>query len=145
MSVPIDKALEVIKVTLEEDNTLSERTPLEPDDIIQLLGLCLKCMYFLFHGEYYQHIHRAAMGSSVSLIMGNLYLESFEQKALTTQHHIDLGVGASMWDDTHTILKKIHSQEFTDHLNSVDEDIKWMTKGEVMTEVLLKGSATVGD
>ena len=33
-SVPIDKALEVIRLKLEEDNTLSERTPLEPENII---------------------------------------------------------------------------------------------------------------
>ena len=77
-SVPIDKALLVIKEKLEEDNTLSERTPLEHDDIIQLLGLCLNCTYFLFQGEYYLQIHRAAMGSPVSLIVCNLYMESFE-------------------------------------------------------------------
>ena len=52
-SVPIDKALEVIRLKLEEDNTLSERTPLEPEDTIQLLDLCLNCTYFLFHVEYY--------------------------------------------------------------------------------------------
>ena len=40
-SVTIDKALEVIKKKLEVDNTLCERTSLEPDDIIQLLELCL--------------------------------------------------------------------------------------------------------
>ena len=33
MSETIDKALEVIKVKLEEDNTLRERTPLQPDII----------------------------------------------------------------------------------------------------------------
>ena len=33
-SVPIDKALLVIKEKLEEDDTLSKRTPLDPDDII---------------------------------------------------------------------------------------------------------------
>ena len=35
------------------------------------------------------------------------------------------------------ILKKIHSQEFTDQLNSVDEDIKWTT-GEMVTEAPLE-------
>ena len=65
-SVPIDKAVLVIKEILEEDDTLSARTSLEPDDIIQLLGLCLNCTYFLFQGEYYLQIHRAAMGSPVS-------------------------------------------------------------------------------
>ena len=86
-SVPIDKALEVIKLKLEEDNTLSWRTPLQPDDIIRLLGLCLNCIYFLFQSEYYFQIHGAATGSLISLIVCNLYMESFEQKALTTAPH----------------------------------------------------------
>ena len=38
-------------------------------------------------------------------------------------------------DDTHMILKKIHSQEFACHLNAVDDYIKWMMDGEVVTEV----------
>ena len=80
-SVPVDNALEVIRLKLEEDNTLSERTPLEPKE------LYLNCTYFLFLGKYYLQIHRAAMGSAVSPIMCNLYIESFEQKALTTALH----------------------------------------------------------
>ena len=34
-------------------------------------------------------------------------------------------------DNTHTILKKVHAQAFTDHLPSMDKDIKWTTEGEV--------------
>ena len=52
-SVPVDKALRVIREKLDEDQTLRDRTPLVPDDIIWLLSLCLKCTYFLFQGEYY--------------------------------------------------------------------------------------------
>ena len=84
MSVPINKALEVIKLKLEKGDTLSERTPLNPDDIIQLLGLCLNCTYFLFQNEYYLQIHGAAMGSRVSQIVCNLYMGFFDQKALST-------------------------------------------------------------
>ena len=46
------QALEVIKLKLEEDDTLSERTPLNPDDLIRLLGVCLNYTNFLFKGEY---------------------------------------------------------------------------------------------
>ena len=34
-------------------------------------------------------------------------------------------------DDTFTIMKKAHTQEFTEYLNTVTGDIKWTTEGEV--------------
>ena len=77
-SIPVDKALEVIIEKLEEDQTLMDRTPLAPDDI-RLLNFCRKCTYFLFQGECYPQIHGAAMGSLVSLIVCNLYMEYCEQ------------------------------------------------------------------
>ena len=47
---------------------------------------------------------------------------------------------------THMVLIDIHSQEFTDHLNSVNnDDIKWTTEGEVVTEAPVEGSAMAGD
>ena len=107
-------------------------------NIIQLLGLCLNCTYFLFQCKYYLQIDRAAMGTPVSLIVCNLYMEPFfEQMAPATAPH-----QPRWWhwyvNDTHTILKKIHSQEFTDHLNSVDEDIKWMTEREAVMNAPLE-------
>lgn len=47
MSVPLEKALRVIREKLEEDHTLGDRTSLAPDHIIQLLSLCLKCIIIL--------------------------------------------------------------------------------------------------
>ena len=84
------------------------------------------------------------MGSTFSLIVCNLYMESFKQNALATAPH-----QPRWWSqyvhDTRTALKKIHSQEFTYHLNSVDDDIKWTTEGEVVTKAPLEGCATAGD
>ncbi|XP_072017038.1 uncharacterized protein [Amphiura filiformis] len=69
------------------------------------------------------------MGSPVSPIVCNLYLEHLEQLAISTAPHPPL-----WWfryvDDTHTKLKKRYAQEFTDHLNSLDPDIKFTTEGE---------------
>ena len=84
------------------------------------------------------------MGSPLSPIVCNLYMESFEQNALATPSHRPRWWNRYV-DDTHTVLKKIHSQEFTDHLNSVDDNIKWTTEGEVVTKSTLEGSATVGE
>ena len=112
-----------------------------PDDIIKLLDRCLSCTYFVYQGEYYLQIHVAAMGSPVSAIVCNLYMEWFEQKALA---------GAKdpprWWkryvDDTHTVLKKALAQEFTEYLNTVDEDIKWTTEGETVKDVVPPGDET---
>ena len=112
--------------------------------MIRLLWLCLNFTYFLFQGGYCLQIQGPAMGSPVSPIVCNFYMESFEQKALVTAPH-----RPRWWcwyvDGTHTVLKKIISQEFTDHLNSVDDDIKWTTEGEVVMKALLEGSATAGE
>ncbi len=39
-------------------------------------------------------------------------------------------------DDTYIVLKKAYAQEFLDHLNTGDDDIKWTTEGEVHTRLV---------
>ena len=95
-SVPIDPALRVIKDLLEKDPTLKDRTVLLVEDIIPLLEFCLKNTYFSFQDQFYEQVEGAAMGSPVSLIVANLYMESFEQKALNTAP-IPLGFGRGKW------------------------------------------------
>ena len=85
-SVPIDPALTIIKDLLEKDTTLKERTVMEVSDIILLLEFCLKntYFYFSFQDQFYEQVEGAAMGSPVSPIVANLYMEYLEQKALST-------------------------------------------------------------
>ena len=113
-----------------EDSSLADKTTLQPEDIIRLLEQCLKCTSFVFQGRHYQQIHGAAMGSPVSPIVCNLYMEAFEQRTLATAPH-----PSRFWkryaDDTCTILKRDYSEEFTEHLNSIDpENIIWTSEGE---------------
>ena len=95
-SVPVDPALKIIKDLLEKDHTLKEMTVLAVSDIILLLEFCLKNTYFSFQDQFYEQVEGAAMGSSVSPIVANLYMEYLEQKALSTAPHPP-GSGAGMW------------------------------------------------
>ena len=53
-------------------------------DIVLLFEFCLKNNYFFFQGQFYEQVEGAGMGSPVSPIVANLYMEYFEQKALST-------------------------------------------------------------
>ena len=83
-SVPVDPALNIIKDLLEKDHTIKERTAVAVSDIILLLEFCLKNTFFSFHDKFYEQVEGAAMGSPVSPIVANLYMEYLEQKALGT-------------------------------------------------------------
>ena len=95
-SVPIYPALKIIQDLLVKDPTLKDRTVMGIDDIILLLKFCLKNTYFSFQGQFFEQVEGAAMGSPVSPIVANLYMEYLEQKALSTAPH-PLGSGTGMW------------------------------------------------
>ena len=86
-SVPIDPAPNIIKDLMEQDDTLSNRTVLSIQNIIELLGFCLQNTYFSFQNKFYEQVERAAMGSLVSPTVANLYMEHFEGEALRSASH----------------------------------------------------------
>ena len=123
-SVPVDPVLNIIKDLLEKDDILKERTVMEVSDIILLLEFCLKNTYFSFQDHFYEQVGGAAMGSPVSPIVANLYMEYLEQKALITAPNPH-----RFWcrfvDDTFVIHKEVNTQGFLQQINSVDPAIRF--------------------
>ena len=50
--------------------------------ITSLLEFCLIHTYFLFQDKYYEQVQGAAMGSPISPLIANIFMEEFEVKAL---------------------------------------------------------------
>ena len=121
-NTPIDTALSIIRERLNSDHTLHNRTKLEVDDIMELLRFILTTTYFQFSGKIYRQKFGAAMGSPVSPIVSNLFMEHLEQKAIRTA---PVECKPKIWkryvDDIFEIIKKGETVRLTDHINSVDD------------------------
>ena len=91
--------------------------------ITSLLEFCLTHTYVLFQGKYYEQVQGAAMGSPISPLIANIFMEEFEVKALSSIPH------PSLWlrfvDDTFVINREEHSQDLLHHINSQDPHIQF--------------------
>ncbi len=115
-NVKVKRALSVARKRLENDKTLKERTDMTVDQIMDLLEFCLSNTYFVFHGVYYRQKFGAAMGSPVSPIVANLFMEDFELEAISTAPS-----PPKCWDryvdDTYAIVNKDNVDTLHQHIN----------------------------
>ncbi len=56
----------------EAETSWKEKSPLEKDEILELLTFCLDTTYFVYKGNFYKQKHGAAMGFPVSPTVANL-------------------------------------------------------------------------
>ena len=120
-SVPTDIACDVAKRRLEaemekEDSSIRARTGMDVDDILLLLRLCLNTTYFKVNDKLYKQKQGTAMGSPVSVVIANLFMEEVEQKAIQSFSH-DVKVWKRYVDDTFVVIRAEHVDAFHEHLN----------------------------
>jgi hypothetical protein len=128
-SIPTDDALKVIESYLRKDSDLSNRTPLKVEHLLKLAEFCLNTTYFMYEGNYYKQTHGAAMGSPVSPVVANIYMEDFEKRALSSAPH-----PPALWlryvDDTFVLIQEDYIPEFTAHINDIDSNIQFTMEPE---------------
>ena len=126
-SVPIQPSIDIITKLLEKDPSLHNRTTMNIKQITSLLEFCLRSTYFTFQNKYYEQIEGTAMGSPISPIVANLYMEDLETKAIQSAPY-----PPAFWkrfvDDTFVIIKSSHKQEFLNHINSIDSNIQFTSE-----------------
>ena len=86
-SVPIQPVVNIIQQRLANDKQLHQRTTMSINHIISLLEFCLRSTSFVFQGQYYQQMEGAAMGSPLSSIVANIFMENFGKEALEAAPH----------------------------------------------------------
>jgi hypothetical protein len=120
-NTPIEEALDIIKNRLMNDSKLRQRTLLTVSDIMELLSLVLTTTYFSFNDTLYQQKFGTAMGSPVSPIVANLFMEHLEQTAIATA---ESDIKPRWWKRyVNDVLAKIPIgtvERLNNHLNQVD-------------------------
>ena len=115
-SVPVEESLTLIYENLSADPSLTDRTALSPQQVTDLLRMCLTTTYFKYDGSFYAQIKGASMGSPVSPIVANLFMEDYEGKALEEYQDPPKYWGRYV-DDALAVIKTAHIEPFTQHLN----------------------------
>ena len=107
----------------------SHATTLTPAQIAGLLNFVLRSTHFQYNGSTYEQLEGAAMESQVSVVtcIANLYMESFEQQAITTwTSSSKLRIWKRYVDNTLTILDCGNIDSFLQHLNNQQPSIRFI-------------------
>ncbi|KAL9967792.1 hypothetical protein ACROYT_G026086 [Oculina patagonica] len=83
-NVPIEDAVKAALRKLENDPGLADRTNLTATQIADLLNFVLRSTYFQYNGSIYEQKDGAAMGSPVSAVIANIFMEDFEERAIAS-------------------------------------------------------------
>lgn len=83
-NVPIEETLRITKDNLLQNSSLSTQAI---DELINILKITLKQNYFIFDGKYYMQNNGLAMGSPLSSILSEIYLNDMENTYILSEHN----------------------------------------------------------
>ena len=90
--------------------TLGERTTMNVSMIVNVVRFCLTTS-FRYDNQHYKQLDGVTMGSPVSTVVADIFMEEFEEKALLVP-----GIGPRMWkrfvEDAIAVIKKENINSF---------------------------------
>ena len=87
--VPTDETLAVVRDKLAADPLLEERTSIPTDNLKEMLTFCVETTYFGMGSDIYRQEEGLTMGSPLSPVLANIYMEYFEEIQSTMEKEQD--------------------------------------------------------
>ena len=128
--VPTDETLGMVHNRLAADPLLAECTCILTDNLMEMLTFCVETTHFRMGSAIYRQEEVLAVGSLLSPVLANIYMEYFKEMASATT-----SLKPSMWlryvDDTFILwLHQEDVQTLLDHMNSIRPSIKFIMEKE---------------
>ena len=98
---------------------------LKKNEVMNLLKLVLENCVFSFQGNFFKQLHGAAMGSPCSPVVANIYMEYFEDLAISPELPIPIKEWKRYVDYIFSIIPKGKWDTMLNYLNSIEPDIKF--------------------
>jgi hypothetical protein len=126
--IPIPEAINYIQFKLENEKNLKDWTQLNPEQIISLVEMCITCTYFKYKCNFFSQEYGCAMGSPLSPVVAELFLQNLEN----TKIHKNPAI--LFWnryvDDVSCIIRNRKKDEFLKSINDFHPSIQFTTEEE---------------
>uniref|UniRef100_A0A5S6R594 Reverse transcriptase domain-containing protein n=1 Tax=Trichuris muris TaxID=70415 RepID=A0A5S6R594_TRIMR len=120
-SVPLDYTYDIILDSLSKDENLQHRSKLNPHHLTRLVRFCMEeGNYFQWNGSYFSQKKGAPMGSPLSPIVAEIFMEHLEEKAFPiniSEHYLKMF--KRYVDDIFVIIKEGKETALLEHLNGL--------------------------
>ncbi|XP_045779584.1 uncharacterized protein LOC123877124 [Maniola jurtina] len=83
-NVPVNETLNILTKLLENNHINAN----EITELIELTKICMKQNYFKFNDQFYQQKEGLAMGSPLSPLMADIFMDDFENKHIVKNNNI---------------------------------------------------------
>ena len=119
---------------MEEDETLSQRTPWSPTQIIELLETCLETHFKTIDGRIFSQTEGTPIGKSISGPIAGIYLNWFKEEFIySEQYKTKPTLWKRMRDDVFIIWDHGEKKllELLSHVNGQEKRIQFTIEREV--------------
>ena len=80
-NVDVDKAITILAQKMDQNTKWMTKTRMSKERVLKLSQMCIKSNHFVFQKQNYSQTFGLAMGSPLSPLLANLFMEELEEKA----------------------------------------------------------------
>ena len=121
--------MDCIKLFLQANADIYQRTKLTETELLKLFSLCFDATHFQFNNKFYKQVTGTPMGSPASVVIAEIVMQKIEEQIMPLIQNFSL-----FWyryvDDVITCMDKDEIQNALSAINSINSNIQFTIEME---------------